>query len=121
MILELGLLGFFLLCWLLSILIALGDFGLSDLLPFGLYSLYALAAFGGWLSGNFFVYRSARLPAELRRRLLLIYLLGPPGVLYLLQAMGPEAIQRTVPLAPVYGFGVYAVLFLVPVSLRRSR
>ena len=52
--------------------------------------------------------------------MLLIYLLGPPSLIYLLRTMAPLAEQRAVPLAAVWAFGVLAIFFMVPVSLRRA-
>ena len=83
-----------------------------------LYQFYGLAAFLGWLSGNVYVHRSRGAPETIRRRLWLIYFLGPPGVLYLLRSLAPIVYQAAVPLAPIYGCGVFAVLFLVPLTFR---
>ena len=37
------------------------------------------------------------------------------------QPRAPEAIQESAPLVPIYGFGVYALFFLVPLTLRAKR
>jgi hypothetical protein len=89
-------------------------------LPIGLYQFYGVAAFLGWLVGNVYVHRTRGFPKVLRRRFLLIYLLGPPAILYILSSMAPIASQAAVPLAPVYATGVFAILFLVPVTLRST-
>jgi hypothetical protein len=93
---------------------------LTGLLDLTLYQYYGVAAFLGWLCGNVYVQRSRRLPPAIRRRLVLVYLLGPPALLYLVRAMESLAAQAAAPLAPVYATGVFAVLFMVPVSLRGS-
>jgi len=89
-------------------------------LPMGLYQFYGVAAFLGWLSGNVYVYRTRGLPGALRRRILLVYLLGPPGIFYILRSMAPITSQIAVPLAPVYATAVFAMLLLVPVTLRST-
>ena len=48
----------------------------------------------------------------------LVYLFGPPGVLALLRAMAPGPTQEAAPLVSLYAGIVYAILFLVPVSLK---
>ena len=53
-----------------------------------------------------------------RRRFLLIYYLGPPAILDLLRAMAPLADQRAAPFVPLYAFGVFSILFLVPVTMK---
>ena len=53
----------------------------------------------------------------LRRRVFLVYFLGPPGLLYLLRAMASIEAQRAAPLVPFYAFGVFAVFFVVPILL----
>ena len=115
---ELVLLLVFSVCWILAlILLGLGS-PLAGLLDLGLYQLYGVAAFAGWLAGNVYVHRSRGLAPPVRRRLIAIYLLGPPGVLYLLRSLAPTVSQATAPLAPVYASAVYAIFFLVPLSLR---
>jgi hypothetical protein len=52
--------------------------------------------------------------------MLLVYLLGPPSLLYILRSMDLITSQAMVPLAPVFATGVFAILFLVPVTLRSS-
>lgn len=119
--LEIALLGFFFACWGLAALGQFGIFGLAGALPLSLYPLYTIAVALGWISGNVYVLRSRTVPTRLRRRVLAVYLLGPPGILYLLRAMAPRAEQQAAPLVPVFAFGVFAVLFLVPIVLRPPR
>jgi hypothetical protein len=90
-------------------------------LPMGLYQFYGVAALLGWLTGNVYVHRTRGLPRALRRRVLLIYLLGPPGIFYILRSMAPITSQTAVPLAPVYATAVFAILLLVPVTFRSTR
>ena len=71
-----------------------------------------------WGFGILYVQRTRRLAAPLRRRLLLIYYLGPPALLVLLRAMAPVAYQREAPLVPLWAFGVFSILFLVPVTMK---
>jgi hypothetical protein len=118
--LEVGLLGLFVLAWCLALLSVATGLPLAGLLPLSLYQLYGIAAAAGWLGGNLYVQRARRLPRAIRRRILLIYLLGPPSVIYVLRTMAPAAEQRAVPLAGLWAFGVLVIFFLVPVSLRRD-
>lgn len=55
---------------------------------------------------------------RLRRRLLVTYLLGPPGLVFLLGALDTERAQMAASLAATWALGVYAIFFLVPVTLR---
>ena len=116
--LELGLLGVFLAVWTVALASLVGLLPASGLLDLNLYQLYGVAAALGWVSGNVYVARSRRFPTPLRRRILLIYLLGPPGMIYLLRSLASFEVQAAAPLAAVYGSGVYFVLFLVPVTLK---
>ena len=68
--------------------------------------------------GNVCLYRRRRLGAS--RRLVAIYLLGPPGLLYLFWSMGPLEQQALAPFVPIYGLGVFSVFFLVPITLTRT-
>ena len=117
---ELILLGIFFVCWLAALAAFGGLLPLAGLLDLGLYQYYGLAAFLGWLSGNVYLQRSRWVPKPLRLRLMLIYLLGTPGLLYLVRALAPLTTQALAPMAPVYATGVFAILFLVPVTLRGS-
>ncbi len=117
--LEIALLGLFLVAWCLALLSVAAGLPLAGVAPLSLYQLYGIAAAAGWLGGNLYVQRARRLPGPIRRRVLLVYLLGPPSLVYLLRTMAPAAEQAAVPLAVVWSFGVFAILFLVPVTLRR--
>ncbi|MEZ5331194.1 MAG: hypothetical protein R2991_03880 [Thermoanaerobaculia bacterium] len=72
----------------------------------------------GWLAGNGFVLRTRRLSGS-RRPYWMAYVLAPPGFFFLLWTLGPQAVRSTAPLAPLWAWGVFLVLFLVPVSFRR--
>ncbi len=115
---ELGLLGLFLALWTVALAALFGILPTDGLLNLSFYQLYGVAAFLGWLSGNVFIHRSKKAPRQLRSRLLLIYLLGPPGLIYLLRSLADVEIQARAPLAAVYACGVYVVFFLVPVTLK---
>ena len=118
--LEVILLALFLACWAIVLLHLVGIVPMAGALDLGMQGIYTVAVAAGWLVGNVYVRRSRGLPRELRRRLQLIYLVGPPGVLALLRAMAPAPVQMAAPLVPLYAGLVYAILFLVPVSLRRA-
>lgn len=120
MAVELGLLGLFLAAWTVALAAMLGLLPTAGLLNLSFYQLYGVAAFLGWLSGNVFVQRSRRAPRPLRSRLLLIYLLGPPALIYLLRSFAEVTLQAQAPLAAVYACGVYFIFFLVPVTLKGS-
>ena len=107
-------------CWAVALFVQQAGLPFAGSLPMSLYQFYGVAAFLGWLTGNIYVHRTKGLPKALRRRLLLIYLLGPPGIFYILRSMAPYASQAAIPLAPVYATGVFAILFLVPVTLRST-
>jgi len=115
---ELSLLGFFLLCWLLYFVLAVGDHPLAGTVPIGLYQLYAAAVAGGWVVGNVVVQRSRGWSRAVRRRVLLVLLVSPGGVFYLLWSLSEVSSRAAVPFAPLYAFVVFAVFFLVPVSFR---
>ena len=116
---ELVLLVLFGLCWLAAIVSTVSGFLLAGTLPPNLYALYGLAAFTGWIGGNAYVHRTASLPKTLRRRMLIVYLVGPLGLLYFLNTLLPDLARQLAPLAPVYAFGVSVVFFLVPVTFKR--
>jgi hypothetical protein len=118
--LELALFGFFFVCWLAALASFVGLLPIAGLLDLGLYPYYGLAAFLGWLAGNTYLQRAPRVPKPLRRRLMLMYLLGTPGFLYLVRALAPLTTQAIAPLAPLYATAVFAILFLVPVTLKGS-
>jgi hypothetical protein len=104
-------------CWAVALAHFAGAISLAGPLPLSLYGLYSTAVASGWLFGNVYARRRKRLPPPLKRRVLLLYCLGPPGILYLLRALVPAADQLVAPLVPLYALGVYTVLFLVPVTL----
>ena len=114
------LLGLFLACWLLSLLSFTHILSLAGSLPLALYPYYAVAVALGWAFGILYMQRTRGLDPQLRRRFLFIYYLGPPAVLVLLRAMAPVAYQRAAPLVPLWAFGVFSILFLVPVTMRFS-
>jgi hypothetical protein len=110
--------GLLLACWLMGILAVVGLVPLAGSLRLSLYALFGTAAACGWLAGNLYVRRTRELPAEHRRWLRTLYLFGPMGLLFVLRAMAPAADQVAAPLVPLYSFGVFGALFLVPVLLR---
>ncbi|MCB1032236.1 MAG: hypothetical protein KDD47_00185 [Acidobacteria bacterium] len=116
--LEPILLGLFFACWLAALLHGFGD-PLAGSLLIAPQHLFTLAAATGWVAGNLYVRRRRQVPRSLRGRFLVAYLLGPPGIFFLLWAMTSDTLQEQAPLAPVYAVGVCSVLFLVPVALRR--
>ena len=118
--LEIVLLGLFVVAWCLALVSVAAGLPLAGQVPLSLHQLYGIAAAAGWLGGNVYVQRVRRLPQAIRRRVLLIYLLGPPSVIYLLRTMAPVSEQAAAPLAGVWAFGVIVLFFMVPVSLRRA-
>lgn len=115
---EVILLGLFLACWIFSLLSFTRVFPLAGNLPLALYPYYAVAVALGWSFGILYVRRTRGLPKPVRRRFALIYYLGPPAILVLLRAMAPLAAQRSAPLVPLWAFGVFSILFLVPLSMK---
>ena len=116
--------GFFLACWTIALLAGFRLIDLSDSIAVRLYPFYIVAAAGGWLSGNVYVHGRGsrrRLPRRARLQRLILFLLGPPGLLHVVWAMGPSALQRAAPMVAVYATGVFVVLFMVPVTLRVSQ
>ena len=116
--LEVALVGVFLACWVLRVLSFLKVFTLAGSLPLSLYGYYSVAVALGWGFGILYVIRTRDLPARLRRLLLLIYYLGPPALLSLLRGMAPYPDQQAAPFVPLWAFGVFSVLFLVPVTMK---
>jgi hypothetical protein len=103
--------------WIVAIALSLADG--ADLGRFPPpRALFTFAAIAGWLAGNVYV---ARLAARAlpRGALVALYLGGPPGLIWLLWATIPEAVQAAAPLAPLLALAIYGVFFLVPVTLRR--
>ncbi len=112
------LLGLFLACWLLSLLSFTHVLSLAGSLPLALYPYYAVAVALGWGFGILYVQRTRELAPRSAAALLLIYYLGPPALLVLLRAMAPVSYQRAAPLVPLWAFGVFSILFLVPVTMK---
>jgi hypothetical protein len=119
--LEVALLGLFLACWALRLLGVARVVTLAGSLPLSLYGYYGVAVALGWGFGIVYVIRTRDLADRLRRLYLLIYYLGPPAVLSLLRGMASLADQRAAPLVPLWGFGVFSVLFFVPVTMKFPR
>jgi hypothetical protein len=117
---ELSLLGVFLAVWTVALAALVGWLPAEGLLDLTLYQLYGIAAALGWLAGNLYVNRAHMYPKPLRRRLLLVYLLGPPGILYLVRSLASFPLQAQAPFASIYACGVFFILFLVPVTLKGS-
>jgi hypothetical protein len=124
--LERKLFGFFSALWLLDVLLVVGFVRLPDgAYTLSLYAYYGVAAILGWVAGNVWVARrrglrkhlSAAAARQAGRHLLVVYLLGPPSVLYLLRALAPHEVRAAAPLVPLWAFCVYGVFFLVPVTL----
>jgi hypothetical protein len=109
------LVAFFLATWTVDLLAVLGLVELRGSLDLALYPLYSIAAAAGWLAGLIYVARSRGVTGVLRRRIWLVYFLGPPGVLYLLRWMASVEVQRAAPLVPFYSFAVFSIFFLVQV------
>ena len=114
---ERVLLVLFTACWAVALAHYGGVISLAGRLPLSLYALYSTAVASGWLFGNVYARRRARLPPPFKRRVLLLYYLGPPGILYLLRALAPARDQLAAPLVPLLALGVYTVLFLVPLTI----
>lgn len=114
---EPALFALFLVAWLGALLGQLRLVPLAGLLDLGLYPLFTVAAALGWVAGNVYLHRRRRSPPAVRRKLFVIYLVGPPGLLYLLRAMAPRAVQQMAPLVPLLAFAVFVVFFLVPITL----
>lgn len=117
--LEAALVGVFFAAWLVALADQFGYLQLGGLLPLDFYGYYSTAAATGWLSGNLFVARRRARSAAVRRRLLVIYLFGPPSLFYLLRALGGGELRLSL-LTPLVGSAVFAIFFLVPVTLSRT-
>jgi len=115
---EIVLAGFSLACVVVVALGSLGWIRLAGALEIGLYPLYSIAAASGWVLGNLYVRRGARVPPLARLVLMPFYLLLPVGPLFLLRAMAPLAQQAAAPLVPWLCVGIVGVFFLVPVTIR---
>jgi uncharacterized membrane protein len=119
--LEVALLGLFLACLALRVLSFARIITLAGNLPLSLYGYYAVAVALGWGFGILYVIRTRDLPPRTRRLFALIYYVGPAAVLSLLRGMAPWADQRAAPFVPLWGFGVFTALFLVPVTMKFPR
>ena len=82
--------------------------------------LYAIAALAGWLAGNVYLRRRQGMPPSVTRRLLVVYLFGPPSIPFLLRAMAPASEQAAAPFVPLYAVAICVVFFFVPVTFGRS-
>ena len=130
---ELGMLLFFLICWVGFYANVLAGYPLAGTIRLNLFHLYGLAASGGWLLGNLEVHRQRRLeggsfrasgasdplPKATRRRLFFLNLLAPAGVLLLVWSLAPRPIRVAFPMASIYAAAILVLFFLVPVSLKR--
>lgn len=110
-----------LMCWAAALGSALTGRPGAGFLPLGLYPVYGLATALGSLAGNVYIRRARSAASNVRRVLRMIYLVGPPGLLFLVWELVPAVLQRAAPLAPVYAYGIYVIFFLVPVTLRRRQ
>lgn len=108
-------------CWLAAILGAIDVAPLAGTLDIGLYPLYSLAVVAGSAAGNAYAWRAWRLEPPERRRLLALCVAGPPGLVTMLRGMAPEAAQDAAPFVPLWAFFVFAIFFVVPLTIRRPR
>jgi len=109
------LVAFFLATWIVALLAVLGLVDLRGNLDLAFYPLYSLAAAASWTAGIVYVSRSRGLPAVIRRRVWIVYFLGPPGLLYLVRAMASLEMQLAAPFVPFYSHCVFSIFFLVQV------
>ncbi|MEL7058592.1 MAG: hypothetical protein AAGN46_01060 [Acidobacteriota bacterium] len=117
---HLGLLAAWSVVWVVAIFALVGWIPLAGALPLSLYQLYAAASVLGWIAGNLYLLRKRSIPlAALQRRMLSLYLLGPPSALFLVRGMAPRQDQLEAPLVPLFAFLVYLVFFAVPLSFGR--
>jgi len=116
--LERRLLAFFAACWVVGLLRMVNLLPPVPTLAPTLYLLYSFAGTCGWIAGNVHVHRSRDQPRRQRRWNLTLYLVGTPAIACLLWSLHPNPVLVSAPLVPVYSFGVFAVLFAVPVVLR---
>ncbi len=105
--LEPALLGIFLACVVLDLLVFFRWISFAGSLPLSLYGFYSVAMAMGWLFGILYERRRRGFSAAVRRRLLLIYFLGPPGILYLLRSMAPLTDQQAAPRVWSTRFNIY--------------
>ena len=100
---------------------AAGVLHLAGALPLALYPFFSLAASLGWGGGLAYNVRRRGLHPPMRRRALVVYFFGPPGILHLVRAMAPLLLQRLQPLVPLLGWGVYSIFFAVPLVVAPRR
>ncbi len=117
---EIAVLSVGLSCWVASLVLLLLRRPAAGPFVYGLYAFYAVAATLGTLAGHCYVARRRALPLSIRPLLRIVYVVGPPGLLFLLWALTSPPSRHASPLAPLYAYGVYVVFFLVPATLRRS-
>jgi hypothetical protein len=117
---EIILAGLFAACWLVLLLALAGLVPLTGLLDLGLYPLYGVAGLAGSVAGHAFVWRARKQPLPAQRRLLVLYLAGPPALPCLLRSMASAEAQLQAPLVPLWAIGVFGVFFAVPLLLRRA-
>jgi hypothetical protein len=110
--------GLFLACWVLFLLHLIGLVHLPLLARLTLTQLYSAASALGWAAGMIYVQRTRHLAPPLRRRLFLLSFFGPPSLFYLLVAMA--RLQNQAPLVLLWALCVFAIFYVVPVSLRSA-
>jgi hypothetical protein len=118
---ELILAALFAACWVAALLGVFDAAPLAGTLDLGLYPLYSLAVVLGSAAGNAYAWRSWKVAPTDRRRLLALYLAGPPGLLTLVRSLAPAEAQSAAPLVPFYAFMVFAIFLVVPLMVRRPR
>jgi hypothetical protein len=108
--------------WLVAILAMTGILPLAGGGALDLYRFYSLAAVLGWVIGNIYVFRWLRHLGQqrFRKRALVLYLIGPPSLLYVVRALAPLSDQQAAPLVPLFAFAVYGIFLLIPLTLRAT-
>jgi hypothetical protein len=114
--LETVLFGLFLACWVVDLLVFFRIVTVAGSLALSFYPLYSAAMSLGWFSGYLYERRRGDFPEPLRRRVFLLYFVGPPGLIYLLRAMAPLEAQYAAPLVTLYACGVFSIFFWVPIK-----
>jgi hypothetical protein len=110
--------GLFLACWIVFLLDFVGVLDLAGDRPLGFYPIYGLSGFLGSIAGNVFAYRLRRLPDGELRRLLLLYVAAPPGLVLLVRSFASHAEQQASPLVPFLAIAIYGIFFSVPLVVR---
>ena len=118
---ELILAALFAACWVAALLGVFDAAPLAGTLDLGLYPLYSLAVVLGSAAGNAYAWKAWRVSPSDRRRLLALYVAGPPGLLTMVRSLAPAEAQSAAPLVPFYAFMVFAVFLVVPLLIRRPR